>query len=174
MNSDASDPPVSNLVDKFASAAGAVHSELSTLGREAFRRWRPFDETTHAPHLDAAVSDATSAVRELSHAMKAFLNEGINKLSELVVPVRSLISREALTCTQDDSLAQAARVLWEHDCGALIVTDTEKHPIGMLTDRDVCMAAYTRGLPLHAMNVRVAMSTEVHAIDVHAPVVALA
>jgi CBS domain-containing protein len=57
-----------------------------------------------------------------------------------------------------DDLAAAAAVMWDHDCGCVPVVDSENRPIAMLTDRDVCMAAYTQGLPLRAMSVSSAAS----------------
>src|SRR6185369_13648112 len=45
--------------------------------------------------------------------------------------------------------------------GCLPVLDTEGHVIGMITDRDICMAALTRGQRLNEIPVSVAMSKEV-------------
>ncbi len=61
----------------------------------------------------------------------------------------------------DDDLHRAAQLLWEHDCGALVVVDIEGKLVGMLTDRDICMAAWSRGLPLSSIPVRTAMATHV-------------
>jgi CBS domain-containing protein len=38
--------------------------------------------------------------------------------------------------------------MWERDCGSVPVVDAEGKPIAMITDRDICMAAYTQGQPL--------------------------
>lgn len=38
--------------------------------------------------------------------------------------------------------------MWEADIGAVPVLDDKARVVGMLTDRDICMAAYTQGLPL--------------------------
>jgi len=52
-------------------------------------------------------------------------------------------------------------LMWEHDCGCVPVVDSGGHVIGMLTDRDVCMGAYTQGRPLAAIPVITAMSPDV-------------
>jgi CBS domain-containing protein len=39
------------------------------------------------------------------------------------------------------------------------VVDEDGRPVGIVTDRDLCMAAYTRGRPLHEMRVESMMST---------------
>jgi len=50
-----------------------------------------------------------------------------------------------ITCSAEDSLAEAARLMWERDCGSVMVTEPNGRLVGIITDRDICMAAYTRG-----------------------------
>lgn len=75
--------------------------------------------------------------------------------------VRDLMSTEVHTCTRDQTLQAAARVMWEHDVGCVPVVDDLLTPIAMLTDRDICMSAYTRGERVHEISVRSAMSADV-------------
>ncbi len=72
-----------------------------------------------------------------------------------------LMTRDVCTCSQEDSLEDAARVMWDSDVGCLVVTDGERRPIGMITDRDIAMAAYTQGVPLRDASVGSAMAREV-------------
>jgi CBS-domain-containing membrane protein len=51
--------------------------------------------------------------------------------------------------------------MWENDCGCVPVVDAAGRVVGMLTDRDVCMAAYTQGRPLAEIPVSSAMSRSV-------------
>lgn len=51
--------------------------------------------------------------------------------------------------------------MWEEPCGAVPVVDDQRRPIGFLTDRDVCMAAYTQGRPLKEIRAEKAMSHKV-------------
>jgi CBS domain-containing protein len=51
--------------------------------------------------------------------------------------------------------------MWEGDCGALPVVDHDGRALGMLTDRDICMAAYTQGRALNEIAVSSAMSNHV-------------
>lgn len=76
--------------------------------------------------------------------------------------VGSVMTPAPRTCTPEDTLDAAARWLWELDVGALPVVRGDR-PVGMLTDRDVCMAAYTQGRPLRELTVVQAMSRELHA-----------
>jgi len=74
--------------------------------------------------------------------------------------IAKLITRDVFTCRIHDTLEAAARLMWDHDLGALPVVDDHARVVGMLTDRDICMAAYTRRAPLEAIAVRETMSPE--------------
>jgi CBS domain-containing protein len=74
---------------------------------------------------------------------------------------RDVMTREVVSCRPADSLNRAAQLMWDGDCGALPVIDHAGKLLGMLTDRDICMAAYTRGRPLTELSVSAAMSTSV-------------
>jgi CBS domain-containing protein len=90
-------------------------------------------------------------------------------VSELVAPrarhdpacVRDVMCREPRTCLPSDSLNVAAQQMWECDCGALPVVDHDGRAVGMLTDRDICMSAYTSGRALADIAVSSAMSNHV-------------
>lgn len=75
--------------------------------------------------------------------------------------VRDLMTPDPWTCGPRDSLEAAARLLWDHDVGALPVVD-EGRLVGVLTDRDICMAACTQGRALAELPVGPAMSRELH------------
>ena len=82
--------------------------------------------------------------------------------------VEQCMSKSPRTCAAGDTLSAAARLLWDHDLGALPVVDAAGAVVGMLTDRDVCMAAYTSGQPLHACTVGRHMSRTVFSIGAKA------
>jgi CBS domain-containing protein len=58
--------------------------------------------------------------------------------------VRDLMTTDVKSCCSDTNLAAAASRMWEGDCGALPVVDDDGKFIGMITDRDICMAVATR------------------------------
>lgn len=74
--------------------------------------------------------------------------------------VNQIMSQPVASCHVGDTLEQAARLMWEKDCGAIPVLDESGRVIAMLTDRDICMAAYTQGKPLSGISVRSSMSKE--------------
>jgi CBS domain-containing protein len=76
--------------------------------------------------------------------------------------VQDAMTRNVTACHEDDALNYAAQLMWECDRGAIPVLDGNDVVCGMITDRDLAMAAYTQGLALHQIPVRSAMSTVVH------------
>jgi len=82
--------------------------------------------------------------------------------------VEQCMSKSPRVCTSGDTLSSVARTLWEHDLGALPVVDATGAVVGMITDRDICMAAYTCGAPLHASSVGRHMSRTVFSIGAKA------
>ena len=79
---------------------------------------------------------------------------------------QELMTRPAVTCHVNDPLNLAAKQMWDHDCGVLAVVNDDGKLTGMLTDRDICMAAYTQGRSLDGILVNVAMS---HAVVAATP-----
>ena len=75
--------------------------------------------------------------------------------------VKELMSKEVQTCRSSDSLNEPARTMWEADIGCVPVLDAADRVVGVVTDRDICMASYTQGLPLTAIPVTSAMSPNV-------------
>ncbi len=75
--------------------------------------------------------------------------------------VRAVMERNVRFAGTHTSLADVARMMGEHDCGALPILDREK-VVGMITDRDVCLAmADARQLPSEISAAQV-MSRNVH------------
>ena len=75
--------------------------------------------------------------------------------------VADSMTREVRACSVHDSLNAAARVMWENDCGCVPIVDSQGRLVGIVTDRDICMAAYTQGMPLEAIAVERVMAARV-------------
>lgn len=75
--------------------------------------------------------------------------------------VRDLMAHEVVTCGPTDSLNVAARLMWERDCGCVPVVGRDNLAVGIVTDRDICMGAYTQGRSLHLIEVRDVMGSPV-------------
>ncbi|HEX5042294.1 MAG TPA: CBS domain-containing protein [Candidatus Polarisedimenticolaceae bacterium] len=82
-----------------------------------------------------------------------------------------VMTTNVMTCSPDVSLAEAAHVMWECDLGCLVVVRPgEKRPIGMLTDRDVCIAAARHSRRLAEIPVHTVMTRVVHSVGPEASV----
>ncbi len=78
--------------------------------------------------------------------------------------VEQVMTRIVESCSPRDTLEAAARVMRDRDCGCVPVVMPEEDGLrvfGMLTDRDICMAAYARGCALSEIPVSAAMSRDV-------------
>jgi len=74
--------------------------------------------------------------------------------------VRDLMATDVKCCSEFSSLNTAAQLMWDNDIGCVPVVDKDGRVIGMVTDRDICMAAYTQGGPLTSTLVTGAMSKQ--------------
>jgi CBS domain-containing protein len=83
---------------------------------------------------------------------------------------QDLMSHPAVTCNVNDPLTIAAHLMWEHDCGALPVVREDGKLAGMITDRDICMAAFTQGRRLDEILVNAAMAKDVIAAKPDDPI----
>ena len=75
--------------------------------------------------------------------------------------ISEIMTRDVHTCTPTDTLATAAQIMWENDCGAVPVVDREGRLVGIITDRDLAMAAQLQGVALRETSVLSAMARDV-------------
>ena len=61
--------------------------------------------------------------------------------------VKDVMTAGAKVCMPETSLADAAALMWENDCGALPVVGVEDRVVGMITDRDICFGLTTKYRP---------------------------
>jgi CBS domain-containing protein len=82
---------------------------------------------------------------------------------ETIMRVEHLMRRNVRACTSEDTLKTAARIMWEQDCGCAPVVEQGDggRVVGMITDRDICMGAYTQDRPLGDITVKTVMSKHV-------------
>ncbi|MDB5108279.1 MAG: hypothetical protein JWM69_1220 [Candidatus Binatus sp.] len=75
--------------------------------------------------------------------------------------VAGLMTKDVKTCGTGASLNKAAQIMWENDCGCVPIVAEDARVVGIVTDRDICMAAYTQGQPLASISITLAMSHRV-------------
>jgi CBS domain-containing protein len=72
--------------------------------------------------------------------------------------IAQLMTKDVRTCRHSDMLDAVVRSMWDCDIGSLPVIDDSGQLVGMVTDRDACMAAFLQRQPLHDIAVAGAMT----------------
>jgi CBS domain-containing protein len=106
-----------------------------------------------------AFESLKTGIHELSLALSEFTTAHINASTGLLTSVRTLMSTHVRACQGDDSLSHAAHLMWNEDCGMIPVV-SEHQVVGVITDRDICMATYTQGKAPSELRVEGAMSRQ--------------
>jgi len=75
--------------------------------------------------------------------------------------VAHCMTRDPKTCRASDTLERAAQIMWENDCGGVPVVDDDQRVIGIITDRDLAMAAHLQGVALRDTRVSSAMARDI-------------
>jgi len=78
--------------------------------------------------------------------------------------VEKLMTRDVKSCRSDESLGHAAHLMWQHDCGFVPIVSESGAVIGIITDRDICMAAYFSGRPIAEISIGQSMSRDVSSV----------
>lgn len=64
-------------------------------------------------------------------------------------------------CFTEENLAKAVEIMWQRDCGAVPVIDGEMKVIGIITDRDIAVAAGSRNQKLPEIKIGEVMGNKV-------------
>ena len=64
-----------------------------------------------------------------------------------------------------ESLADAARLMWENDCGVLPIIKDNRKVVGLITDRDICMAAAMQDRNPSGISVEEVMTGQIYAVN---------
>ena len=78
--------------------------------------------------------------------------------------VHEAMSQHVEHCTPATDLAAAAMVMWRNDCGVVPVLDEERRVVGVITDRDICMAVATRHCRPEDIRVAELATDRLHAV----------
>jgi CBS domain-containing protein len=58
--------------------------------------------------------------------------------------VQDIMTTATRACHASSNLAEAAMIMWENDCGIVPVLDGDSKVVGLITDRDICIASATK------------------------------
>ena len=79
--------------------------------------------------------------------------------------VKEVMSPNAQAIWLTESLVDAAKLMWENDCGVLPIIKDGRKVIGMITDRDICMAVGMRDRNPSAVSVEEVMTGQVYSVS---------
>ena len=77
--------------------------------------------------------------------------------------VKEVMTQDAKAIWITESLADAARSMWDNDCGILPIIKDGRKVVGLITDRDICMATAMKQKNPAAISVEEVMSGTVYA-----------
>jgi CBS domain-containing protein len=139
-------------------STGRVFATAPGVPRAARELAEPRDELTFARADPCAPRRWPGSARQPENASRVKQSE---TSKERIMNVDQCMTRDPMTCRASDSLERAAQLMWENDCGCVPVLDESAKLIGIITDRDICMAAYTRGAHLGMLSVESTMARKV-------------
>ena len=79
--------------------------------------------------------------------------------------VKEVMTPNAKAIWLTESLADAAKLMWENDCGVLPIIKDGRKVIGMITDRDICMAVAMRDTNPSGVSVEEVMTGQVYSVN---------
>jgi CBS domain-containing protein len=78
--------------------------------------------------------------------------------------VQDLMTRQVESCDPATNLATAAMIMWRRDCGVVPVVDRRGVLVGIVTDRDICIATATRHHPPEALTAAEVMTRSIFSV----------
>ena len=78
--------------------------------------------------------------------------------------VKEVMTPNAKAIWLTESLADAAKLMWENDCGVLPIIKDGQKVVGLITDRDICMASAMRDRNPSGISVEEVMTRQVYAV----------
>jgi CBS domain-containing protein len=80
--------------------------------------------------------------------------------------VDQIMTRSVHSCRAGETLSDAAQIMWDTDCGCvpIVSDDASGRVVGILTDRDICMALHFRGRAPRDVAICDVMSTAVRTV----------
>jgi CBS domain-containing protein len=164
---DSTSPTARQMLDTLRAMRDEARVQAHLFSLDAKQRWTELENKLMGlqSKLELGGDRAAAGASSVFHEVTSAVNDLVRQLEgtrELTSAVRTVMQEAPATVASGDTLNRAAQIMWERNCGAVPVTSDDGTVAGIITDRDICMAAYTRGLSLSNLSVAGAMSREVH------------
>jgi CBS domain-containing protein len=79
--------------------------------------------------------------------------------------VKDVMTADVKTCLVNSDLSTVAQAMWMRDCGVLPIVNAEGQVVGVVTDRDISIAAGCRNCPPAGVPVTDVMTRKVHSCE---------
>lgn len=79
--------------------------------------------------------------------------------------VQDIMTKDPACCLATSTLQEVAQKMAECDCGEIPVVDAQRRPIGVVTDRDICIRAVAKGRDTAQCTADEVMSTPVYTVS---------
>ena len=81
--------------------------------------------------------------------------------------LNEVTNRNVITISPSAPLSKAAYMMMNEDIGALVVTDGESKPVGIITDRDLVVSVMAEGISPDEVTVEDVMTKDLITVDEH-------
>ena len=118
-------------------------------------------EFSHFPHNHDGMFVAHMQIDYSSHVCGG----AHTRIREVCMKIKEVMTPNAKAIWLTESLSDAAQLMWDNDCGILPVIKDGRRVVGLITDRDICMATAIRDTNPSSISVEEVMSGEVYAVQ---------
>lgn len=163
-------------LSELGAVRDGIRVQAHLLGMEARERWQELERGVDGVEQRLKREEEKGSlivlakIGELTLSLKEFMQRHLPRGSTLEAPVSTIMTPAVRSCAPEDALTVPAQIMWEADCGAVPVVNAEGNALGLITDRDICIAAYTQGNALSVCSVASAMSKQVFSCHADAPI----
>jgi CBS domain-containing protein len=149
------------LRDDLATLRDEIRLKIHLAGMDVKQEWDRIDQQLRRleqlfGHRGAIAEATRRKARDVEHAMREIVHKRLPQPR-----TADVMTASPGCCRPDEPLSAAARIMWERDCGAVPVIDDDGKPLGMITDRDICVAAFGESTAHESPRVADAMSSRV-------------
>jgi CBS domain-containing protein len=124
---------------------------------------RKFTHETHANPLNSFIKSRGTFIAP-KNIVRVHTSVHTTLQGESAMQVKDIMTPEPKAIWLTQSLTDAARLMWENDCGVLPIIKDGRTVVGVITDRDVCMAATMNARNPSAVSVEEVMTGEVFSV----------
>lgn len=79
--------------------------------------------------------------------------------------VKEIMTPDPKAIWLTESLVDAAQLMWENDCGVLPIIKDGRKVVGLITDRDICMATAIKQTDPSGISVEEVMTGKVYSVN---------